>query len=91
MLFRSTLYVQYFSNVPRDFIELLSYCREYMINDERLEDSVRRLVNECKGQITVEKLRALLGNSQASQSPTRDDSICLMAKQQLAMVTGLMN
>ena len=86
-----TLYVQYFSNVPRDFIELLSYCREYMINDERLEDSVRRLVNECKGQITVEKLRALLGNSQASQSPTRDDSICLMAKQQLAMVTGLMN
>jgi len=86
-----TLYVQYFSNVPRDFIELLSYCKEYMINDERLEDSVRRLVNECKGEITVEKLRALLGNSQASQSPTRDDSICLLAKQQLAIVTGLMN
>jgi transposase len=86
-----TLYVQYFSNVPRDFIELLGYCREYMINDERLEDSVRRLVNECKGEITVEKLRALLGNSQTSQSPTRDDSICLMAKQQLAIVTGLMN
>lgn len=82
--------MQYFASEPRDFIDLLSYCKTNSISGERMEDSVSRLLNDNRGQLTVEKLRAILGNNHHAPKPIKDDSICLMSKRQLTTVSELM-
>jgi transposase len=86
------LYFQYFGGEPRHFIDLLSYCRDHKISEEKIEESVKRLLNLGNGKLTTEKLRALLGNDDFSDNhPYREDTICLMAKQQLSELTALMH
>jgi hypothetical protein len=62
-----------------------------MVSQEKLEESLKRLLGTgCKG-VSVEKLRALLGNKPCV-NPTREpeDKISIKAKEQLAGITGLM-
>ena len=85
------LYMDYFQSEPREFIDLLTYCRGQMVSQEKLEESLKRLLGTgCKG-VSVEKLRALLGNKPCV-NPTREpeDKISIKAKEQLAGITGLM-
>ena len=57
------LYRNFFRDEPREFIELLSYCREQKVSEEKLEESLRRLLGASpRGVVSVEKLRALVGN-----------------------------
>ena len=88
------LYINFFQYEPREFIELLSYCRDQMVSEEKLEVSVQRLLNSCGGNITVEMLRALLGNKSTVRSITETadtaDTITLKAKEQLSWITELM-
>jgi transposase len=90
-VYLQNLYVEYFLDEPREFIDLLSYCREHKISKEKLEESVRRLLDVGYGTLTVEKLRALLGNKQEETRKNVEDKISLMAKQQLSLITELMH
>lgn len=86
------LYIKFFQHEPREFIELLSYCRDQMVSEEKLEVSVKRLLNSCSDNITVEMLRALLGNKPVVKTITETaDNITLKAKEQLSWITELTN
>jgi len=56
------IYESYFKYAPRDFIELLHYCHNNKIEDMHLRATVERLANSGNGNITSEKLIAVLGN-----------------------------
>jgi transposase len=90
-IYLKTLYIEHFSGEPRAFIDLLSYCRKQRISEEKLDESMRRLLDVQYGHLTVEKLRALLGNQTDAHPINADDSICVKAKQQLLDITKLLN
>jgi transposase len=56
------LYQRYFENQPRGFIDILLYCKNNGIHHEKLEDAVTRLSRLCPGDISSDKVIALLGN-----------------------------
>lgn len=85
------LYVAYFQNEAREFIDLLDYCIKNKITDEKLEESVKRLLGTGISQITTEKVKALLGNKQTSPKPITCSQTTQMAKDQLLQLTALMN
>jgi hypothetical protein len=85
------LYQKYFQGEPRDFIELLDYCKTTMVNNEKLEGAVSRLLATGNGYINVEKLRALLGNKPGANNQTGDDKTYKMSKKQLSELTHLMH
>jgi transposase len=86
-----TLYQEYFYGEPKNFIDLLFYCRNCKVSEEKLEDSVQRLLSIGNGELTTEKLRALLGNKDHPANLYVEDKICMMAKQQLTELTVLMH
>lgn len=85
------LYLKYYTHAIRDFIDLLSFCRERNINDERLEESVARLLHSCPKGISTEKLTAMLGNKTFTHSTLQplNDETTLKSKQQLKELAGL--
>jgi sigma54-dependent transcription regulator len=83
--------MQHFQGEPRNFIDLLTYCRDGRISEEKLEESVQRLLSVGNDKLTIEKLRALLGNEAHPENLYREDNICIMAKQQLSELTALMH
>lgn len=86
------LYVNLFKGEPREFIRLLSYCRDNMISEEKLEESVKRILDTCGGNITVEQLQALLGNKTTVMTiADTKDNIAIKAKEQLSWITELMH
>ncbi|KAF5043131.1 IS21 family transposase [Petrimonas sulfuriphila] len=84
------LYLDFFSHQPREFIGLLSFCHERKISQQRLEETVARLLDCPCVSLSVEKLRALLGNTIEQAPSVPQDTICTMAQRQLAYITGLM-
>ena len=84
------LYRRYFQGSPRSFIDFLNYCRERKVSEEKLEDAVKRLLSTGNGQLTTEKLQALLGNETLAPERSPDDQICQISKQQLSELTVLM-
>ena len=86
------LYINLFRDEPREFIELLAYCRDRMVSGEKLEESVKRLLGSRARSITVEQLRALLGNEPlVVPAMEPGDNITARAKEQLSRITGLMH
>src|SRR5665648_713819 len=87
------LYQQYYTDAPRDFIDLLHYCHEHKISEENLEATVSRLVDLCPQSITTEKLTALLGNKPKEDvKPVAvNNQTAYLAKEQLKQITALMN
>ena len=87
------LYQQFYTNAPRDFIDLLHYCRQNKISAENLETTVSRLVELCTKGVTTEKLTALLGNKpmEAAKPIAVDNQTVYLAQQQLKQITALMN
>ena len=87
------LYQQFYTKAPRDFIDLLHYCRQNAISEERLETTVSRLVGLCTHEITTEKLTALLGNKpQVMDKPVpANNQTAYLAKEQLKQIAALMN
>lgn len=59
------IYNTWFTGASRDFIELLHYCHRNHIEDVHLAKTVERLASNGRGNITSEKLIALLGNKQS--------------------------
>ena len=85
------LYQNYFKNEPREFIDLLSYCQRFKINQEKLEESVKRLTSNNISGITIEKLRVILDNRDTPEIKTGNDEIFKNARHQLAQFTDLMS
>src|SRR5690606_21590956 len=56
------LFEAHFQDTPREFINLLSYCRHHEITDHRLSEVVERLHQSGVRQITAAKIEVLLGN-----------------------------
>lgn len=56
------LYQRYFINQPRDFIDVLLYCKDGNIRHDKLEETVNKISRLCAGDVTSDKIIALLGN-----------------------------
>ncbi len=87
------IYESYFNDAPRDFIELIHYCHKNQIEDMHLAATVEKLTNSGNGNITSEKLIAVLGNI----SPININSHCKpsqinnLAKKHLLQTAQLMS
>ena len=90
-----TVYTQWFIHQPRDFIELLDFCHQHQVSHQRLLDTALYVNSICSGQVTGEKIMALLGNqsSPVFQSPQDHplDEIEHFANRQLEQINGLIN
>lgn len=76
----------------REFIELLAYCHRQAFSEEKLDESVKRLVGTYSEGISIEKLCALLGNQlRVDTTGQPDDKINIKAREQLVGITGLMH
>ena len=81
------LYQRYFENHPRGFIDILLYCKNNGIQHEKLEEAVDKLSRLCPGDISADKVIALLGNqadiitSSPSQAKKTDEIEDLSFKQ----------
>jgi transposase len=86
------IYESYFNNAPRDFIELLHYCHDNKIENTHLRATVEKLANSGNGNITLEKLIAILGNSSPinSSSHCKPSQINSLAKNHLLQTAQLM-
>lgn len=85
------LYVAYFENEVRDFIDLLDYCHKNKINNKQLEAAVNRLKKSGVWQITTEKIKVLLGNQPSENATIHVDLITQLAKKQLSEQALLMS
>lgn len=85
------LYIGYFVEEARDFIDLLDYCHKNQVNNEKLQGTVARLQKSGVRQITAEKIKVLLGNKQSQSTPIACDQITQLAKTQLSEQAALMN
>lgn len=92
-LYLKKLYLQFYANAPRDFIDLLHYCYQNKVSAESLETTVSRLVSLCTQEITTEKLTALLGNKpvEGVKPIAKNNQTVYLAQQQLKQITALMN
>lgn len=86
------LYQQFYTNTPRDFIDLLHYCREHKISEENLGATVSRLIGLYPQSITTEKLTALLGNKprEDAKPVAINNQTAYLAQEQLKQVTALL-
>jgi hypothetical protein len=89
-IYLKSLYRQYFQGSSRSFIDFLNYCRERKVSEEKLEETVKRLLSTGNGILTTEKLQALLGNETVIAVRSSNDEISQIAKQQLSEITVLM-
>jgi transposase len=56
------IYQRYFTNQPRGFIDVLLYCKGGDIRHDKLEETVNKVSRLCPGDVTADKIIALLGN-----------------------------
>jgi len=85
------LYEEYFQDQPKDFIHLLSFCKENKVSDAVLEESVQRLLRSGVRTPEAEKLMALLGNKAESDATAYSSSISEAARNQLLQISYLLN
>jgi hypothetical protein len=88
------LYQRYFENQPRGFIDILLYCKNNGIHHEKLEDAVTRLSRLCPGDISSDKVIALLGNQSDAMTSSppqakKTDEIENLSLRQLQEITLL--
>lgn len=86
------IYDTWFTEASRDFIELLHYCHKNKIEDVHLATTVEQLISNGQGDVTLEKLMALLGNkpSRDINSTHKPSQISYLAKNQLIQTAQLM-
>lgn len=85
------LFESHFQDSPREFINLLSYCRQQKITDHRLSEVVERLHQSGVRKITAAKIEALLGNQVDDKLPPPTSETTQMAVAQLRQISLLLN
>jgi len=91
-----SLYHRFFENQPRGFIEILLYCKDKQISHERLVETVHKVSVLCPGDVSVDKVIALLGNHSQemvipeSHSRKKDEieDHSMQQLQEIAQLTG---
>jgi len=85
------IYESVFRENARDFIELLQYCKTHQISHARLWEVYRQLKVLCPSDISVDKLKALLGNNpQGVGIIYSDTDIARHAKEQLVEISQIL-
>lgn len=87
------LYCEFYTDTPRDFIELLHYCRQNQVEQTRLESAVTQLKSLCTQTVTTEKITAMLGNKAPKEAfpIPEDNETAVLAQDHLSQLTILMN
>ncbi|HET8855761.1 MAG TPA: IS21 family transposase [Salinimicrobium sp.] len=85
------LFTAHFKDHPRDFIDLLSYCKENKIADQKLQNTVEKLYKSGVRQLTGAKIQVLLGNKTEHTVPYSWTQTTQMAKSQLNQISALIN
>jgi hypothetical protein len=91
------LYENHFRDIaPRNFIELLIYCKENKINDQNLENTCIYLLSRGLKILSSESIIATLGNKIISEVvniplDNREQKITLYAQMQLTEITNMFN
>lgn len=87
-----SLYHNYFQDAPREFIELIDYCRKNEISDDKLQSSVTKLLNIGNVELNIERLKVFLGNKQETilLDNLKENKITDMSKTQLEELALLM-
>jgi hypothetical protein len=62
------LYTRWFTNQPRDFIELIQFCQQSEVDHQRLLGTAIYVSGICPDDVTAEKIKALLGNQPSSNN-----------------------
>lgn len=70
------IYGKYYQDSPREFIELVIYCRKHSIDIARLQQAENQLLSWCPTNITTEKITAILGNN-----PSEEEAVLKNDKQ----------
>ncbi len=70
------VYNKWFINNPRDFILLLQFCQTNQVEHRKLLETAIYVSGLCNGNVTAEKVIAILGNQPAfSQCPSGDGTM----------------
>jgi len=90
------LYNNYFKNQPRGFIDILLYCKNNQIPHKRLVETVNKISVLCAGDVSVDKVIALLGNQPSEMispevQPEKKDEVEAHSMQQLQEITRLVD
>jgi len=85
------LYLEYFNNAPRDFIDLLEFCQKEQIQECQLEEAISKIKSPGTGKVTVEKLKAVLGNKPKYTNRGSNDETSQYSKKQLLKLSALIN
>jgi len=88
------LYHRYFESQPRGFIDILLYSKNNQISHESLVKTVHKVSMLCPGDVSVDKVIALLGNQETDlelykSQPEKRDEIEDLSMQQLQEITLL--
>jgi transposase len=88
------LYFKHFVNQPRGFIDILHYCHSKEVTIQKVMETVSELTRLCPGDISCEKIIAILGN----QTPltmitnaTINGEIELFSHRQLEEIASMVN
>lgn len=90
------IYEQYFTNQPREFIEVLLYCKAGNIQHDKLEETAAKVSRLCPRDVTADKIIALLGNQSetitsvqaASRQPDEIEDLSFKQLQEITMLAG---
>lgn len=85
------LYQAYFRQTPRDFIELLCFCKQNQVSDALLASVVERLLTSGVGHPGAEQLMTLMGNKAQTCPSPASCSTGLAAQNQLLQISSLFN
>ncbi len=88
------IYQRYFTNQPREFIEVLLYCKAGNIQHDKLEATVGKVSRLCPRDVTADKIIALLGNQSETitsvpSAPKKPDEIEDLSFKQLQEIAML--
>jgi len=88
-------YNRWFVNQPKDFIELLQFCQQKAIDQDRLLEAAIYVSGICPDNVTAEKIMAVLGNQteikQINENEIQIDEIENYSNLQLMEISSLIN
>jgi hypothetical protein len=85
------IYESAFMENARDFIDVLQYCKSHDISHSRLWKVYQQLLVKCPLDISVDKLKALLGNDPQEMVLTYPDTdITRYAREQLVEINQML-
>ena len=89
------IYDSWFTNCPRDFVALLQFCNQHEVMHQDLLDKALYVNAICPGNVTAEKIMAVLGNHPPETGDMThghaSDEIEDFANRQLEEISGLIH